>query len=390
MREKMRLIAVIAGLLIALTAGVVIGVTLANAKTASAEPLVAVPTPLPEAMLASLDIEEQLTINVYQRVSPSVVHITSRRYEMGWRGVVPSEGTGSGFVIDDTGHIVTNYHVIEGAEEVEVLTSDGAVYPATIVGSDAYYDLAVLRIDTQGAPLLPLELAPTDSLLVGQRVIAIGNPFGLDQTLTTGVISALGRTIESNTGTLLGEVIQTDAAINPGNSGGPLLDSRGRVIGVNTAIQSLSGGSVGIGFAVPAHIVARVAPALIAQGRYPHPVLGVYLRELGFEVQPSDTGPQNGLLIVGLVENGAAVRAGLQAAQAKQDMRGTVWVGGDIITAIDGQSMHTRDDLTLYLEGNRRPGDTITVTVVRTGGAGERQTLDVPLVLGEVYFSNNS
>jgi S1-C subfamily serine protease len=360
----------------------------ASSASSPAPAVLIVPTALPDEMLQALDVEEQLTINIYQRVAPSVVHITSRREVVDfWRGVVPQEGTGSGFIIDDVPHVVTNYHVIEGAEEVEVLMAGGEVYPAEIVGVDAYYDLAVLHITVEsGQAVLPVELAETDDLLVGQRVIAIGNPFGLDQTLTTGVISALGRTIESNVGALLGEVIQTDAAINPGNSGGPLLDSRGRVVGVNTAIQSVSGGSVGIGFAVPAHIVQRVVPVLIADGRYPHPSMGVDLRELSYEVTPGETGPTHGLLITGLSSGGAAEQAGLQAAELRRSGRSAVWVGGDIITAIDGEPAYTRDDLTLYLESNKRPGDVVRVTVARPSDTGRDQIVDVDVTLGQVFY----
>ena len=362
----------------ALGMGVVAGIALASTPGASTRAQIALTaTPLPEAVMAQLDAADQAVANVYQRVAQSVVHITSRSTMMDfWRGLVPQEGSGSGFILDTEGHIVTNWHVVSDAEEVEVILAGGNTYPATLVGADNYYDLAVLKIDAD-QPLAPLTLGDSESLQVGQRVIAIGNPFGLDQTLTTGVISALGRVIESASGLQMGEAIQTDAAINPGNSGGPLLDSRGRVIGVNTSIQSPSGGSVGIGFAVPAHIVQRVAPVLIAQGRYPHPDLGATFWELGYEVRPSERGPSHGLLIVDVANGGAADQAGLRAAQRQRGGFGrVVLVGGDIITAIDGQPVQTRDEMTLYLEGNKRPGDTVTLTVVREG---KEFTVDVAL-----------
>jgi S1-C subfamily serine protease len=211
-----------------------------------------------------------------------------------------------------------------------------------------------------------VELGSSSDLRVGQRVIAIGNPFGLDRTLTTGVISALGRTIERESGPALGEAIQTDAAINPGNSGGPLLDSRGRVIGINTAIQSPTGASVGIGFAVPVDIIKRVVPELIARGRYPHPTLGFDAYELTYEVRPNPDGPQKGLWVVRVAPGGPADRAGLQAAALRRDVRGRlIIVGGDIVTAIDGRPIATRDDLTLYLEAHKRVGDQVQLTVVR-------------------------
>ncbi|NPV67807.1 MAG: PDZ domain-containing protein [Anaerolineae bacterium] len=339
-------------------------------------------TPLPTLdpnLLALVDAQEAITGAIYEMASPSVVHITSRSRVMDfWRGIVPQEGTGSGFVYDTQGHIVTNWHVVEGAEEVEVLLADGTSLPATLVGADEYYDLAVISVDAAAVSAAPLPLATDAVLRVGQTVLAIGNPFGLDQTLTTGVISALGRTIESASGLLVGNVIQTDAAINPGNSGGPLLNTRGQVIGINTSIQSPSGGSVGIGFAVPIEIISRVVPALIAQGRYPHPSLGLTAVELGYEVRPAASGPQHGLLIVDIQRGGSAAQAGLQAATIERTYRGTIFRGGDTIIAINGQPIRSRDELTLYLESNTRPGDKVTVTISRGG-----ETLEVPLVVGE-------
>jgi len=219
----------------------------ATSPTVAPIVVVATPAPLPPQPAQEIDIAEYRIINVYERVSPSVVHITSRSevYDF-WRGIVPREGSGSGFVFDLQGNIVTNYHVIENASEIEVLLADGPAHPAELVGADRFSDLAVVRIEAPPELLVPVEIGRASDLRVGQRVIAIGNPFGLDRTLTTGVVSALGRTIETEDGQALGEVIQTDAAINPGNSGGPLLNTNGRLVGVNTAIRSPTGGSVGI------------------------------------------------------------------------------------------------------------------------------------------------
>jgi S1-C subfamily serine protease len=329
--------------------------------------VIATPSPLPPEAFQAVDVEEQVVINVYERVSPSVVHITSRTQVFDFfRGPVPREGSGSGFVLDTEGRIVTNYHVIASAEEVEVVLADGTSSPARVVGADAYYDLAVLQTQAEANRLHPVELGGSSDLRVGQRVIAIGNPFGLDRTLTTGVISALGRTIERENGQSLGEAIQTDAAINPGNSGGPLLDSRGRVIGVNTAIQSPSGGSVGIGFAVPVDIVKRVLPELMTRGRYPHPTLGFDAYELTYEVDPAPSGPAKGLWVVQLAPGGPAAQAGLQPAEIQRDARGRPFiVGGDILVAVDGRPIETRDDLTIYLESHKRVGDAVELTVVR-------------------------
>lgn len=371
--------ALLSGLIIglALIGGIVIGLTWQPGTPATAQPAPPTPTLDPQA-LNVLDAQEVITSTIYARASPSVVHITSRTRVIDfWRGVVPQEGTGSGFIYDTAGHIVTNWHVVEGAEEVEVLLADSTSLPATVIGADEYYDLAVLKVDPAQLSAPPLPLAEGTGLRVGQHVLAIGNPFGLDQTLTTGVISALGRTIESASGLLVGNVIQTDAAINPGNSGGPLLNSRGEVIGINTAIQSPSGGSVGIGFAVPIDIIKRVVPFLISDGRYPHPSLGIRVGELGYELRPSESGPQHGLLIVALDPRGAAAQAGLQAAEVTRTIRGYVYRGGDILLSINGEPITTRDELTLYLENHTAPGDTVTLRIYRNG-----QEQDVAVTIG--------
>ena len=362
-------LAALGGLVLGFAVGLVL--TLDVGVTVSQEAPTPLPTPVPPPAdyLTLLDAEEAAISYIYEQVGPSVVHITSRTavYDF-WRGVVPREGTGSGFVYDAAGHIVTNNHVVEGADEIEVVLADGTTLPAQVVGADKFYDLAVIQVDAAQlhAPALPLGEA--EALRVGQRVLAIGNPFGLDRTLTTGIISALDRTIESESGSLIGNAIQTDAAINPGNSGGPLLNTRGQVIGVNTAIRSPSGGSVGIGFAVPISTVQRVVPDLVAYGHYRHPSLRIAVRELGYEVQPPSDQVQHGLLIVDLDPNGPAGQAGLQAAQVQRQGRRLLFVGGDIITAINGQPIRTRDELSLYLEEHTHPGDTVTLTVVNKDG----------------------
>ena len=315
---------------------------------------------------------ENVYVDLYERTSPSVVHITSRTqvYDF-FRGAVPQEGTGSGFIYDRDGHIVTNNHVVEGADELEVVFADGTQKRVTVVGADAYNDLAVLKVDGLGAAQLkPLVLGTAQTLKVGMRVIAIGNPFGLDRTLTTGVISALGRTVERSDQDAIGEVIQTDAAINPGNSGGPLLNLRGEVVGVNTSIKSPTGGSVGIGFAVPAATVKRVVSALVASGRYDHPWLGFNAYEINTELAQALQLPvEKGLLIAQLQPGGAAERAGVRGAQAQEALRGggTLLTGGDILTAIDGHPVNTRDQMTIYLENNKRVGDSVTLALIRDG-----------------------
>ncbi len=286
-------------------------------------------------------------------------------------------GLGSGIVYDDKGHILTNNHVVGGAENIRVVTTDGREFSAKVVGADPLTDVAVIQVKT--SELTPAQFGDSTKMEVGDLCLAVGNPFSLDYSVTLGIISAIGRS-----GLQLGSIyyqdfIQTDAAINPGNSGGPLLNIEGQVIGINTAISSPSGGSVGIGFAVPVSAIEQVVPELLTYGRYRHPSLGVEVRELGYQVQPTTEGPQHGLLIVGLDPGGAAAQAGLEAAQVRQQGRRLVFVGGDIIVAVDGQPLATRDDLTLYLESNKRPGDPASLTVIRAGKQRE-----VQLTVGEM------
>jgi S1-C subfamily serine protease len=301
-------------------------------------------------------------------------------------GAVPEEGTGSGFVYDDQGNIVTNYHVIENAKELLVTLASGQTYQAEVVGSDPTNDLAVIHIDASKDLPEPLALGDSNDLRVGQFVVAIGNPYGLQQTLTTGVVSALGRVIESpENNRFIGEAIQTDAAINPGNSGGPLLDLEGRVIGVNSQIISPSGASSGIGFAVSANTVQRVVPQLIARGYYIHPWLGAemmpltgsatqVLREAGAEVPV-----ESGLLVLTTTAGGPADRADIKGGSRWLRMgRYQLPVGGDVITAIDGLPIDDLQALTVYLELKTAVGDTVELTIAR----GEEE-LVVPVTLAE-------
>jgi len=337
----------------------------------SATPLVLIvtPTPLPpEVVAAASDVEEQLVTNVYQRVSPAVVHITSKviQYSFFW-GPIPQEGTGSGFLIDLEGHILTNNHVVVGAEEVEVTLADGTTLSAKVVGTDPYNDLAVLKINAPAAQLTPVELGTSADLRVGQRAIAIGNPFGLDRTLTVGVISSLGRIIEREGELPLGEAIQTHAAINPGNSGGPLLNSQGQVIGVNTAIRSPTGGLVGIGFAVPVDTVKRVVSELVEKGYYAHPWLGFE----AYSIVPAlarglDLPVEKGLLIARLYRDGPAHKAGLRGADREVRVGNRILLtGGDIVITVNGTAVKSMQDLTIYLETKTRVDDKLTLTIWR-------------------------
>ncbi|MCS7062063.1 MAG: trypsin-like peptidase domain-containing protein [Anaerolineae bacterium] len=376
-------VSVMAGVAITLTGCMGIARTPSASPQPTQTPWVITATPPPAARLGAEAVGsdwENLYVQLYEQSSPSVVHITTQtRVWSFFRGVDVQAGSGSGFIYDDEGHIVTNNHVIEGAERVEVIFADGATLPATVIGSDAYNDLAVLRVEgARPEQIRPLPLGESSTLKVGMRVAAIGNPFGLDRTLTTGVISALGRTIEREDAAALGEMIQTDAAINPGNSGGPLLNLRGEVIGVNTIIRSPSGGSVGIGFAVPVDTVKRVVPELIRHGRYEHPWLGFN----AYEITPAlaeflKLPVKKGLLIAQLQAGGPADLAGVRgASQRLRTTVGTLLVGGDILIALDDRPIHTRDDMTIYLENHKRVGDTVRLTLIRDG---EQITLEATL-----------
>jgi 2-alkenal reductase len=327
--------------------------------------VVATPTPLSDVDMAPIDIEEQLITNLYQRISPAVVHVTARIITMDFFfGPSASEGTGSGFVVDRSGHIVTNNHVIEGADSIEITFSDESRVPAEIVGTDPLNDLAILMPESLPPGTVPVELGTTNDLQVGQRAIAIGNPFGLEQTLTTGVISALGRPLQLAEDNYVFNVIQTDAAINPGNSGGPLLDSRGQVIGVNTAIRREA---EGIGFAVPVDTLKRVMAALIEKGSYPHPWLGILGYSVTFDLAEVLNLPADqGVLVAQLYRNGPAAAAGIRGANQEIIIGNRrLLAGGDLITAVNGHPVKDWIDYLEYLEMNTEVGDTLTVTVIR-------------------------
>ena len=319
-----------------------------------------------------LTSDEMTVIGLFERLSPSVAYITSvtlrrDRYSLNIHEI--PRGAGSGFVWDERGHIVTNFHVLEGSSAAKVTLSDQSTWEATVVGIAPEKDLAVLRIEAPGNLLRPIPLGTSRDLRVGQTVLAIGNPFGLDQTLTTGVISALGREIESITRIPIRDVIQTDAAINPGNSGGPLLDSAGRLIGVNTAIYSPSGVYAGIGFAIPADTVSWVVPELIAKGRIERPTLGVEI----VTAQAAAQVDTEGALVMRVSAGSGAEKAGIRGTS--RDRFGRVRLG-DIIVSVGGQAIRTSDDLWLALD-RRQAGEEIEVEVSRDG-----QRFRVPVVLG--------
>jgi S1-C subfamily serine protease len=320
----------------------------------------------------ALGADEQTNIDLFKRVSPSVVHITTletQRDMFSMNVMQVPRGTGTGFVWDAQGHIVTNFHVIQGGSGARVTLADQTSFNAKLIGAFPDRDLAVLKIDAPQNKLSPILLGASRDLQVGQRVYAIGNPFGLDQTLTLGIVSALNREIESFNGRTIRGVVQTDAAINPGNSGGPLLDSAGRLIGVNTQIASPSGASAGIGFAIPVDEVNRIVPRLVRDGRFVRPALGV---TAGASELARALKLPKGVPLVQLSPNGPAAKAGLQVF--RRDRGGDI-VQGDVITAINDEPVADLDEMLSQLE-RRAPGDSVTLTLWRGG-----QTRKVAAVL---------
>jgi S1-C subfamily serine protease len=327
----------------------------------------------PRAVIARGDLaeDEKSTIELFKQASPSVVYVTSiavQRQMFSLRPLAIPQGTGSGFIWDEGGYVVANYHVVKDGQAFEVQLADHSTWQAEPVGADPDKDVAVLKIDAPKELLPPITVGTSSDLEVGQKVFAIGNPFGLDQTLTTGVISALGREIESVTRRPIQGVIQTDAAINPGNSGGPLLDSAGRLIGINTAIFSPSGAYAGIGFAVPVDVVNHIVPQIIRTGRAQKAGLGIepapdhWVRQLGVE----------GALVLRVSPGGAGDRAGLRPTRQE----GRRFVRGDLIVAVDDKPIRNTKDLLRALD-SYDVGDTVRLRVRRSGGT--EVTIDVTL-----------
>jgi len=325
----------------------------------------------------ALDTEEQNNITVYRKNIASVVNITSRAVTFDFfYGLVPAEGQGSGFIIDKEGHILTNFHVIEDARQVEVTLHNRKKYRATIVGTDRSHDLAVVQI--KASDLQPMVLGDSTHLQVGQKVYAIGNPFGLSGTLTRGIVSSI-RSVQEPDGVAIEEAIQTDAAINPGNSGGPLLNWHGEVIGINTMIASNVGQSAGIGFAIPINTAKAVLNDLVTLGRVRRPALGV--RTLPIDPDLADQlglASDYGLLIVQVIPGGAAERAGLHAGNERAFLGNMpITVGGDLIVAIDGEKVQDQQDLDQMMN-KHRAGDTVRITFYRG-----KKKMDVSVTLGE-------
>src|SRR5579864_4449410 len=329
---------------------------------------------------APLTEDETINVRIYRQASPAVANILTKATEYDFfMDPVPVEGAGSGFIIDPRGYILTNYHVVEGAQSIEVVLGDQSRYPAKYIGADQRNDVALVKIDPKGKQLTTLKLGDSSAIQVGQKVLAIGNPFGFQSTLTTGVVSAIGRTVQTSQTTYIEEAIQTDAAINRGNSGGPLLNSHGEVIGINSAIFTPSGTTAGIGFAIPIDTAKSIANDLITSGRVHRAFLGVQTLAIsGGLGEALDLPVQEGLLVEVASKDGPAASAGIHGGDriVQAGMR-RLYIGGDVIVAIDGQKVANQFDVNLVLN-HHRPGDTVNVTVYRGG-----KKMDVSVKLGE-------
>jgi 2-alkenal reductase len=388
---------------LAATGGLVVGAVYApllwqSASVAAQAPAEAVVAPF-QQLDSSLDEDQAALASLYEQISPSVVNIavqsTVTAVEMpeipgfelpeGFEEDAPQQyGEGSGFIFDNEGHIVTNNHVVEGATRVTVNFANGFWAEAEVVATDPQADLAVIKVTPpEGMPWIPLALAEDNGIKVGYTVVAMGNPFGLENTMTTGIVSALGRSFPvgafGENRYSLPDVIQTDAAINPGNSGGPLINLAGEVIGVNFAIESTAGSNSGVGFAIPASIVKRVVPELIADGQYDYAYLGLQGSTITAELAEALELPDNelGVYVASVVPGGPAAAAGLRGGEETATVNGAeVQIGGDIVTAIDDQPVRRFEDLVSYLVTRATPGQVVTLTVVRDGA---EQTFEVTL-----------
>ena len=328
----------------------------------------------------SLTEEESINVRIYKAASPAVANILTKATEYDFfMDPVPVEGAGSGFIIDPRGYILTNYHVVAGAQTMEVVLGDQSRYPAKFIGADQRNDVALIKIEPKGKQLASLTLGDSSTLQVGQKVLAIGDPFGFQSTLTTGVVSAIGRTVQTSQSTFIDEAIQTDASINRGNSGGPLINTHGEVIGINSAIYTPTGTTAGIGFAIPINSAKLIANDLMAGGKVRRAYLGVQTIPVGgWLAEALDLPTQEGLLVEQATKGGPAAAAGVHGGDrvAQAGMR-KIMIGGDVIVALDGQKVGSQFDMNVLLN-RKRPGDTVTITVYR--GA---KKVDIPVKLGE-------
>ena len=314
-------------------------------------------------------------IEIFEKSEPGVVRVNVQRGEVSERG-----GVGSGFVFDKQGHIITNEHVIDDAQKVVITFLDGRSYNAEIIGTDEFTDLAVIKVNADLALLNPLTIGDSSNLKVGEQIAAIGNPFGLSGSMTSGIVSQLGRLLPSGSGYSIPDVIQTDAAINPGNSGGPLLNMRGEIVGINTAIQSATGEFTGVGFAIPSQTVAKIVPKLIEDGEYKHPWIGISGRDIDPDLAKVLELPDAvGFLVVTVIENSPASDAGLIGSDKTIDVDGINYpMGGDIILSVDGIEVRKIDDILVHLQRAKSVGDEMILEVLRDG-----RTTNISIILQE-------
>jgi len=314
----------------------------------------------------SLPVTRDLSlIQIFERSEEGVVQVNVHRTSE----FINSNGVGSGFVFDKNGHIITNEHVIQNSDTVTVTFLDGRSYNAEVIGADAATDIAVIKVNADPSLLKPLHIGDSSNLKVGMGVAAIGNPFGLSGTMTSGIVSALGRLLPQDTGFSIPDVIQTDAAINPGNSGGPLLNSRAEVVGINTAIQSATGEFTGVGFSIPSNTIAKIVPKLIADGSYSHPWVGISGRDINPALATAlNLVDARGFLIVNVVEGSPAEKAGLKGSDETREVEGVEYpFGGDVILAVDGNVVRQIDDILIHLQRYKSVGDEMVLEVLRDG-----------------------
>ena len=304
-------------------------------------------------------------IQIFERAETGVVRVNIQRSEE----VVSTNGVGSGFVFDKNGHVITNAHVVENSDKVVVTFLDGRSYNAEVIGIDPATDISVIRVDTEPSLLKPLLIGDSSNLKVGMQVAAIGNPFGLSGSMTSGIVSALGRLLPQESGFSIPDVIQTDAAINPGNSGGPLLNSRGEVVGINTAIQSATGEFTGVGFAIPSNTIAKIVPKLISDGTYHHPWVGIAGRDINPDLaKVLHLTDARGFLIVNVVEGSPADKAGLKGSSETKEIDGIEYlIGGDVVLSVDGNVVRKIDDILIHLQRYKSVGDEMVLEILRDG-----------------------
>ena len=315
-------------------------------------------------------------IEIFEKSEPGVVRVNVQRGE----SEDITGGIGSGFVFDKKGHIITNAHVVKNANKVVVTFLDGRSYNADIIGTDEYTDIAIIKVNADLTRLHPLSIGDSSNLKVGEQIAAIGNPFGLSGSMTSGIVSQLGRLLPSGLGYQIPDVIQTDAAINPGNSGGPLLNMRGEIVGINTAIQSATGEFTGVGFSIPSQTVAKIVPTLISDGEYKHPWIGIAGRDIDPDMaKVLDLKDAIGFLVITVVEDSPAFHAGLIGSEKTIDVDGISYpVGGDIILSVDGKEVRKIDDILVHLQRTKSVGDEMVLEILRDG-----RTTNVTIVLGE-------